>query len=67
MTAFVLSGSGWEWIIFLMIFFGIIVPLFLFIFGFIKYAKDKKQGKIILIIATLYTIIGFGICGGFGF
>ncbi|MDG5491036.1 hypothetical protein [Psychroserpens sp. SPM9] len=67
MNAFAILGSGWEFFIVLMIFFGIIVPLFLFIFGFIKYAKDKKQGKIILIIATIYTIIGFGICGGFGF
>jgi hypothetical protein len=58
-------NSGWESMIFVMVLFGILVPIFLFIFGISKYSKDKKQGKIVLIIAAVYTIISFGVCGGF--
>jgi len=49
-----------------MILFGIIAPIVLFIIGLRTYRKNEKQGKIILIIAAVYSIISFGVCGGFG-
>mgnify|MGYP005666338025 CR=1 FL=1 len=61
------SGSGWEYLIFIAIFFGIIVPVALFIVGLVQLRKNHKRGKTILIIATVYSIISFGLCGGFGF
>ena len=65
MTSLV-SGSGWESMIGVMILFGIIAPIVLFIIGLRTYRKNEKQGKIILIIAAVYSIISFGVCGGFG-
>ncbi len=61
------SGSGWEYLIFIAIFLGIIVPVALFIVGLVQLRKNHKRGKTILIIATVYSIISFGLCGGFGF
>ena len=54
-------------IILTMIFIGIVIPLVLFIIGLVQLRINKKRAKIILIIATLYSIISFGVCGGFGF
>lgn len=51
----------------LYIIFGFIVPLVLFIIGLIVITTNKKRGKLILIIASIYSIISFGVCGGFGF
>ncbi|WP_460220360.1 hypothetical protein [Psychroserpens sp. MEBiC05023] len=62
-----LEGGSYIGVILLAIFIAIIIPLTLFIIGLVKYSKNKKQGKIILIIAAVYAIISFGICGGFGF
>ena len=64
---YLISGSGWELMIVVLILFGIIIPIALFIIGLMKYTKNKNQGKIILIIATVYSVISFGICGGLGF
>jgi len=50
-----------------MILFGLIVPVVLFIIGLVYYPTKKKRGKMILIIAAVYSIVSFGICGGFGF
>ncbi len=61
------SGSGWEYLIFIAIFLGIILPVALFIVGLVQLRKNHKRGKTILIIATVYSIISFGLCGGFGF
>jgi ATP/ADP translocase len=60
------SGSGWEYLIFIAIFLGIILPVALFIVGLVQLRKNHKRGKTILIIATVYSIISFGLCGGFG-
>ena len=49
-----------------MILLGIFVPSMLFIIGLLKLRKNKKKAKIILIIAAVYSIISFGVCGGFG-
>lgn len=59
--------SGWESFIVIMVLFGVIVPLILFLIGLIQIGKNKKKGQLILIIATIYSIISFGVCGGFGF
>jgi hypothetical protein len=57
--------SGWEYMILVMIVFGVVVPLVLFMQGLARYKQNKKRGKVILIIATVYAIISFGVCGGF--
>lgn len=62
---FFITNSGWEWLILGMIFFGIIVPVVLFIIGLRLLNKNKKKGQLILIIATAYSIISFGMCSGF--
>lgn len=54
-------------LILLAIIIAIGVPVTLFIIGLVKLRKNKKQGKIILIVATVYSIISFGACSGFGF
>ncbi|MBP0902925.1 hypothetical protein ACFSKN_07885 [Mariniflexile gromovii] len=51
--------------ILLMLIFMIGVPIVLFIAGLITYTKNKKRGKTILIIATIYSLISAGVCGGF--
>lgn len=67
MIAITLNESGWESLILIIIFFGIIVPALLFIYGLVKLRKNERVGKIILIIASVYSIVSFGMCGGFGF
>ena len=64
---YLIYGSGWESFIIIMVLFGVIVPLILFLIGLIQIGKNKKKGQLILIIATIYSIISFGVCGGFGF
>ncbi|WCO01704.1 hypothetical protein [Psychroserpens ponticola] len=64
---YLIYGSGWESFIVIMVLFGVIVPLILFLIGLIQIGKNKKKGQLILIIATIYSIISFGVCGGFGF
>ena len=49
------------------IFFGFLVPIIIFILGIIVYRENKKKGKVLFLIATVYSIISFGLCGGFGF
>ena len=46
-----------------MIFFMIVLPATLFLIGLVIMPKKKKMGKVILIIAAIYSIISFGICG----
>jgi len=58
------QGSGWELGIFIIAFLMIIMPIFLFIYGFVVYSKNEIKGKKILIAATIYALISAGICGG---
>ena len=44
---------------------GIVIPIILFIIGLVQLKKNKKRGQLILIIATIYSIISFGMCGGY--
>lgn len=67
MSEMVILGSGYEWVILLAIVIGIVVPLVLFIIGLVQLRKHKKRGQLILIIAAVYSLISFGMCGGFGF
>lgn len=60
-----LMEASYVPIILLLIVIAIGIPIMLFIIGLVRFSKNKKQGKIILIIATVYSIISFGICGGF--
>ena len=62
-----LMEANYVPIILLLIVIAIGIPIILFIVGLVRFRKNKKQGKIILIIAAVYSIISFGICGGFGF
>jgi len=67
MIAFAINGSGYEKLIIIAILIGIVVPLILYIVGIVQLGKNKKRGKIILLVATVYALISFGICGGFTF
>lgn len=63
MTSLILEGSGWELFIILIVFLMVIVPILLFIYGFVVYSKNEINGKKILIAATVYSLISAGICG----
>lgn len=67
MNLAIVLESGWEFLIIMAILFGIIIPLALFIVGLVLLKNHKKRGKTVLIIAVIYSIISFGMCGGFGF
>lgn len=67
MSSLIIEGDALGQAIMLMIFIGIIIPIILFIIGLVQLRKSKKRGKIILIIAAVYSLISFGVCGGFGF
>lgn len=54
-------------LILIAIIIGIVIPIILFIIGLVYLRKDKKRGQLILIIAAIYSLISFGVCGGFGF
>lgn len=61
-------GDGYALILMIIVFlFIFILPFSLFIIGLAQYKEHKKRSKTILIIASIYTIICIGICGGFGF
>ena len=66
MTRLLIESDALGRFILLMIVIGIVIPIILFIVGLVTLRKNKKRGKTILIIATVYSIISFGICGGFG-
>jgi len=57
------QGSGYEFVIFIIVFLMIILPISLFIYGFVVYSKNEIKGKKILIVATVYSLISTGICG----
>lgn len=61
------EGDVLIWVILLSFLVAIGIPLILFIIGLVTFRKNKKRAKIILIVATVYSIISVGICGGFGF
>jgi len=65
MNTLLIEGN-YAYGILLLIFIMIGIPIILFIVGLVKYQKSKKTGKIILIIATIYSLVCLGICGGFG-
>lgn len=67
MKSLLIEGDALGQAIFFMVFLGIIVPVILFIVGLVQLRYNKKRGKIILIIATVYAIVSFGLCSGFGF
>ena len=68
MTRFLIEGGdGLIWVILIAFIFAIGVPVILFIVGLVTLRKNKKRGKIILIIATVYSIISLGMCGVLGF
>jgi hypothetical protein len=67
MTNLLVEANGLGLFILLMVLIAIGIPVILFIVGLVTLKKNKKRGKTILIIATVYSIISFGICGGFGF
>ena len=58
------GGGGYGVLILLLIFIFIIIPLVLFIVGISIRKQHKKTSKIILIIVTVYAIIGTGFCTG---
>ena len=57
------QGSGYEFIIFIIVFLMIILPISLFIYGFVVNSKNEIKGKKILIVATVYSLISTRICG----
>lgn len=67
MTRLLIEGNGLGLFILLMIFIAIGFPIILFVVGLLTLRENKKKAKIILIIAAVYSIISFGICGGLGF
>jgi len=67
MTRLLIEGNGFGLFILLMIFIAIGIPIVLFVVGLLTLRENKKKAKIILIIAAVYSIISFGICGGLGF
>ena len=67
MINLLVEANGLGLFILLMVLIAIGIPVILFIIGLVTLRKNKKRGKTILIIATVYSIISFGICGGFGF
>lgn len=66
MTHLLIESDALGRFILLMILVGIVIPVILFIFGLVTLRKNKKRGKVILIIATIYSLISLGICGGLG-
>ncbi|MBC3845797.1 hypothetical protein H8K90_05365 [Winogradskyella echinorum] len=64
MTRLLIEGNGFGLFILLMIFIAIGIPIVLFVVGLLTLRENKKKAKIILIIAAVYSIISFGICGG---
>jgi len=67
MIDLLIEVNGLGLFILLMILIAIGIPVILFIVGLFTIQKNKKRGKIILIIAAVYSIISLGICGGLGF
>lgn len=67
MIPLLIEGDGLVWIILLAFFVAIGIPVILFVVGLVNLRKNKERAKTILIIATVYSIISFGVCGGFGF
>lgn len=65
MNTLLIEGN-YIFAILLMILIMIGVPIILLIVGLVKYRKNKRTGKIILIIAAVYSLVSFGICGGLG-
>jgi len=63
MKALLIDGTYIGDAILAMIFFMIVLPATLFLIGLVIMPKKKKMGKVILIIAAIYSIISFGICG----
>jgi hypothetical protein len=57
-----MEGTGFLWMI-IGIFLIIYSPaIILLIVGLVKLRKDPRVGKILLILAGLYVLIGAGIC-----
>ncbi|TGV00546.1 hypothetical protein [Flavivirga rizhaonensis] len=63
MNTLVVNGDGLIWILLLLFFLAFGVPIILFIIGLALRNKNKKASKALLIIATVYALIGLGICG----
>lgn len=63
MKGFLISGSGWEWLILLMFFLAFGVPIILLIIAASLKNKNERASKILLIITAVYTLIGLGVCG----
>lgn len=66
MIDLLIESDALERYILLMIFVMIVIPIILFVIGLVMLRKNKKRAKIILIIATIYSIICLGICGSSG-
>ena len=66
MISLLIESDALGRFILLMILVGIVVPLILFIIGLVILRKNKKRGKTIIIVAAIYSIVSFGVCGGFG-
>ncbi len=67
MIDLLIEVNGLGLFILLMILIAIGIPVILFIIGLVTLRKNKKRAKVILIIATVYSIVSLGICGGLGF
>lgn len=60
-------NNNYGWIILLVIFLSVGLPLLLLILGLAIRSKKKKASNIILIITAVYAIIGLGVCGSLMF
>ena len=60
-----IDSTDVGWYILLLVFMAVCLPILLFIIGIVVFQKHKSRGKIILIIATVYSIISLGLCSGF--
>jgi len=65
MINLLIDSTDMGWYILLLVFMAICLPVILFIIGIVMFQKNKRRGKIILIIATVYSIISLGLCSGF--
>lgn len=56
------NGQGLEVLIFIIAMLWII-PIVMLIFGIAQLKKNPKRGKVLMIIAGIWLIIGIGFCG----
>ncbi len=63
MIRFLEIGDGFIWLVLFFLIIALSPAIIMTIIGFAIKKNKPKSAKVLFIIATVYTIIGLGVCG----